>query len=113
MKNYNTYTQMHRFIQCDISNPNILSIVFYDKHTVDSFKKVNKNLYTHFNLSFVPKNYKPYFLWLLFWSFKNLIYKNPITRLDKQSKRHITIVALMILTILVMFIIAYYQGIFN
>jgi hypothetical protein len=41
------------------------------------------------------------------------MYKNPIHNLDKQSIRHITIVTLVIITILVALIIAYYQGVFN
>jgi hypothetical protein len=56
--------------------------------------------------------YKFYFLRSFFWFFKTLVYQNPITKLDKHSKRHITIVILMVLTIIGMFYIAHLQGIF-
>lgn len=52
-KNYNSYTQKFRFIKCDLSNPDILSIEFFDDYKFDT--------------CFVPKNYKPYFLWTLWW----------------------------------------------
>lgn len=45
--------------------------------------------------------------------FKNIKYINPIKRLDVDSKRHITIVLLMVITIVAMFVIAYYQGVFS
>lgn len=45
--------------------------------------------------------------------FKRIKYKVPKIKLDTQSKRHITIVVLMIITIAAMFVIAYYQGAFN
>ena len=44
---------------------------------------------------------------------KMVKYIIPTIKLDTQRKRHITIVVLMVLTIVAMFIIAYYQGIFN
>ncbi len=40
-----------------------------------------------------------------------LKYQKPIVKLNKESKRHITIVVLMILTIIVMVWLAYKQGI--
>jgi hypothetical protein len=52
-KNYNSYTKQYRFIKCDLSDPDILSIVFCDDYKYDT--------------CFVPKNYNPYFLWLFWW----------------------------------------------
>lgn len=51
--------------------------------------------------------------YLLFWFFKRPIYKNPFTKLEKQSKRHNTIVVLMILGFLLTLFISYQQGIFD
>jgi hypothetical protein len=45
--------------------------------------------------------------------FKYIKWLKPKTKFDTQSKRHITIVVLMILSILVMVYIAYKQGAFN
>ena len=56
-----------------------------------------------------------YLLFLVFLRsiFRYLRYQTPIIRLNKQSKRHITIVTLTVLTIFVMIWIAYKQGIFD
>ena len=114
MKNYNTYTKQLRFTKYKILNPEETKLTTqYGYQTFLGFTQVDKNLYQLFPHNFIPKNYKPYWAFLSFWFLKSLIYKNPISRLDKQSKRHMTIVILMILTILISLIIAYYAGIFD
>lgn len=75
-RNYNSYIKQYRFIKCDLSNPDILSIVFCDNYKFDT--------------CFVPKNYRPYFLWSLWWFFlrfpnelNNLKYNKPIIYIIK------------------------------
>ena len=80
---------------------------FHDKPDLDFMNKVmrsdNEHLY-----KFYP--YKPYWFYRL--RFKYDKYIKPMVRLNIQSKRHMTIVVFMIITILCMFYIAYLQGIF-
>ena len=107
-KSYNKFRHQYRV---ERANPDtkIWSAMFFDKDVVDNLRKFNFSTGTFI---FRLKPYRFYFLRSFFWFFKALIYKNPIAKLDKQSKRHITNVILMILTIIVTLYIAYLQGLF-
>jgi hypothetical protein len=48
-----------------------------------------------------------------FWHLFSLKYQNQTKNLDQPSKRHMTMVVLMIITIIAMFVIAYFQGVFD
>ncbi|WP_457615999.1 hypothetical protein [Lutibacter sp.] len=83
--------------------------------TISSIENTDIDLY---NRQYTSSNqekfefypFKHYWYYLL--RFKYRKYVKPIIKLDKQSKRHMTIVVLMIITVLVMFYLAYKQGIF-
>ncbi|PKP32323.1 MAG: hypothetical protein CVU00_11870 [Bacteroidetes bacterium HGW-Bacteroidetes-17] len=116
MKNYNTFTKKYRFFTKQISyeNPNQNKTLEYlDDFQLDQLIRYTDKEYEGFSKLYTPYNYNPYLFYLSLWFFKNLIYMLPISKLDKQSKRHITIVTLMILTILIMVLIAYFQGVFD
>jgi len=113
-KSYNKRRDKFRFNQFDVGNNNDRGVNFYGRNHVEQYTEVSDKLYKHGNMEFVPVPYKPYFLWRLLWFFLKLIKPyHPNKRLDKQSKRHITIVVLMALTILIMLFIAIRQGIFD
>lgn len=114
MKSYNiekSYNKFRHKYRVERANPDtkIWSAMFFDKDVVDNLHQFNFSTGTFI---FRLKPYRFYFLRSFFWFFMTLIYQNPIAKLDKQSKRHMTIVLLMILTIIVMFYIAYSQGVF-
>ena len=56
---------------------------------------------------FIKHDYKPYFLFRLFWFFKSLKYQKPNSKLTPQRKKHITVVSLMVIAIIVSIIIGW------
>lgn len=107
-KSYNKYRHQYRVERANPDTKN-WSSMFFDKDVVDNLRQFNFSTGTFI---FRLKPYRFYFLRSIFWFFKTLIYKNPFARLDKQSKRHIINVILMILAIVVTLYIAYLQGLF-
>ncbi len=110
-KNYNKLTGLYRFKKWSVDNPNSKAIDFFDIQTIKQFTKTSDKTYSFFGQEFIEFDYKYYLFWSLRW-FTIRAYR-PIKQLNKQNKRHITIVVLMLITILVMMLIAYKQGVFE
>jgi hypothetical protein len=91
-----------------------LEYKYYDRNLAyneDYFRLYpNSSLRPYFDASKVDGIKNSYFFDRLFKVFK---YIKPKSKLDRDSVRHITIVSLMIITIVAMFVIAYFQGVFN
>ena len=100
-RSYNKLNDKYIFERSNINIYNWSSMPF-DKKTA---MFIIESGYISGNFKFRLKPYKNYWLWSLRWSILRA-YK-PIERLNKQSKKHITIVMLMIITILVMIWLAY------
>jgi hypothetical protein len=109
IKNYNKLTGLYRFKKWNTNNPNSKTVDFFDTQTIKQFTKTGDKTYSFFGQDFMEFDYKHYLFWSLRW-FAIRTYR-PIKQLNKQSKKHITIVVLMLITILVMILIAYKQGI--
>jgi len=75
---------------------------FFPSKMGDSFIGYTKN---GIKCTFIKHNYRPYFIYRLFWYLR---YTNPIIKFNIPRKRHITLVVLMVITIIAMFVIAYY-----
>ena len=109
IKNYNKLRGLYRFKKWNIDNPDHKTVDFFDVQTIKQFTKTGDKSYSFFDKEFMEFDYKHYFFWSLHWSLAKAYI--PIKRLNTQSKRHITIVVLMMITILIMLLIAYKQGI--
>jgi hypothetical protein len=107
-RSYNKYLKQYRFQQSNIDKENWHRI-FHDEKSAKSLYELK--FCGSMKVRAYP--YKFYFLRSFFWFLELLIYINPIYKLDKQSKRHITIVAIMILAFLLALYVAYKEGVFD
>lgn len=88
----------------------------FDKsYAISNQRQFSNKMFIEKKLSFdtydkwlVMENQSPFFR-----LFKKFRYQKPNIKFDTHSKRHMTVVVLMILTLLGMFYIAYKQGAFN
>ena len=95
-KNYNIYRKEYRVERSNVELDK-WGQMYFEGNDIEYLKNQR---YISGNFKFRDKPYKFYFFRLVGWFFLRLIKPyHPKRRLDTQSKRHITIVALMVVTI--------------